>query len=205
MQLWRGVTRHGGGQFLCVNGLHKRMFSARGTNNYNADYNYKPPEHYNEEYCYKPRPHYNEDYNNSKDEYSARPERHFNNIAEKHTPTKMEYDFEKLEYRIFRMEHDFERHYENLHRALQESVNEIRDERKNVVLDINMEKLSNEMNWIIYSTMNKLTNDLIQVCTKYVVKPKAAVDDHHDPVEVCAENMEQSKAAVDGHYHDRSG
>ena len=38
----------------------------------------------------------------------------------------MEYDFEKLEYRIFSMEQDLEKHYEKLHRALQESRDEIR-------------------------------------------------------------------------------
>lgn len=88
MQLWRGVTKRlvmsgvdvGGCQFLGVHGVHKRMFSTRGTHNYNEDYNYKPPEHYNEEYFYKP-PHYNEDYNHSSDEYSSR-DRHFKNITE---------------------------------------------------------------------------------------------------------------------------
>ncbi|KAF3431516.1 hypothetical protein FNV43_RR26247 [Rhamnella rubrinervis] len=186
MQLWRGVTRglvmsggdRYGGQFLVVYGIHKKMFSTHGTHNYNEDYNCKPPGHYSEGYSYK-LPYYNAGYNNSSNEYSSR-DKCFKNISEKHTPTKVEYNIEKLEYRILKMKYDFEKHYEEFHRILQDSVNEIRDGRKKAVLDINMKKLTNELNMVVDYTMEELTNDLIQLCEKYVAKPKAGVDEEEE-------------------------
>ncbi|KAF3431521.1 hypothetical protein FNV43_RR26252 [Rhamnella rubrinervis] len=120
-----------------VHGMHRRMFSTRGTpaaggleappQNYNQDY-HKPPDHH-----YINQDYYNPSVNHSKisrDEY-------FNNMSDqKHHLSEKDYEFKKLQQRIFRMEHDFARHCEKLHRY----TVEIRDEN---------EKLTNNLRFVL--------------------------------------------------------